>query len=268
MTPLGFPNFVRHLRILVQNHELLTRMMHREVSSRYRQSFLGIAWAFIKPLATVVVFTFIFSGIAKLPSDNQPYLLFVMSGLLPWTLFSVAVTSGIQSLTSQPNLVTKIYFPREILPIASLAASALDFLIALLFLIAMMIFFYVEVTRNLLYVIPILIIEIILTAGVTFFLSIANVWYRDITHAAGLMLQLWMYLTPVIYPFSIVPDGYKGILRLNPMVGVVEGFRSAVIKGESPDAGLLAFSLAISLLIFVAGYGLFKAQEFRAADVI
>jgi len=142
-------NLFRHLRTLIRHHELLTRMMHREISSRYRQSFLGIAWGFIKPLATVAIFTFIFSGIAKLPSDHLPYPLFAMTGLLPWTLFSVTVTSGISSLTSQSNLVTKTYFPREILPLASLAASALDFLIALLFLIAMMIFFKVGLSWNL-----------------------------------------------------------------------------------------------------------------------
>ena len=131
-----------------------------------------------------------------------------------------------------------------------------------------MIFFSVDVSWNLLYVIPILAIEILLVAGMTLFLSMANVWYRDITHASGLMLQLWMYLTPVLYPFSIVPDAYKRLLRLNPMAGVVEGFRSAVIKGESPEAGLLTLSLAISFLVFLGGYGLFKAHEFRAADVI
>ena len=261
-------NPVRHLRTLFQNHELLTRMIHREISARYRQSLLGITWAFIKPLATVAVFTIIFSGIARLPSDNQPYALFAMSGLLPWTFFSVAVTSGIQSLTSQSNLVTKIYFPREILPMASMAASVLDFLISLLFLAALMIFFNVGVTWNLLYAVPILATEVLLTAGVTLFLSIANVWYRDITHAAGLMLQLWMYLSPVLYPFSIVPDAYKPLMRLNPMTGIIEAFRSAVIRGEAPDAGFFAISLVISLLVFLGGYGLFKAQEFRAADVI
>jgi lipopolysaccharide transport system permease protein len=191
-----------------------------------------------------------------------------MTGLLPWTLFSVAVTSGISSLTSQSNLVTKTYFPREILPLASLAASALDFLIALLFLIAMMVFFKVGLSWNLFYAIPILMVEIFLTTGVTLFLSLVNVWYRDITHAAGLMLQLWMYLTPILYPFNLVPEAYRGLLRLNPMVGVVEGFRSAVIKGESPEMGLLITSFVISLLIFLAGYGLFKAYEFRLADVI
>jgi lipopolysaccharide transport system permease protein len=261
-------NLFRHLLILAKHHELLIQMIHREISSRYRQSFLGIAWAFIKPMATVVIFTLIFSGIAKLPSDHLPYPLFLMAGLLPWTMFSVAVTTGISSLTNQSNLIAKIYFPREILPLASLAASALDFIIALLFLIAMMIYFQIGLTWNLLYAIPILIIEILLTFGVTLFLSLVNVWYRDITHAAGLMLQLWMYLTPILYPLHLVPETYRAIFGLNPMVGVIEGFRSAMIKGEPPETRLLIVSFCISFFIFLVGYVLFKRYEFRLADVI
>jgi lipopolysaccharide transport system permease protein len=257
-----------HLGLLARHRELLFQMMHREISSRYRQTFLGIAWAFIKPMATVAIFTFVFSGLAKIPSDSVPYPLFLLTGLLPWTLFSVAVTSGISSLTGQSSLVAKIYFPREILPFASLAASALDFLIALVFLIALMIHFRVTLTWNLLYAVPILLIEILLTLGVALVLSLANVWYRDITHAAGLLLQLWMYLTPVLYPFHLVPGGTRRMMALNPMAGIVEGFRSAVIMGTPPEAGLLAWSFGTSLFIFLVGYCLFKRYEFRLADVI
>jgi len=268
MTKADDLNLFRHLGHLARHRELLFQMMHREISSRYRQTFLGIAWAFIKPMATVVIFTFVFSGLAKFPSDRLPYPLFLMAGLLPWTLFSVAVTSGISSLTGQSNLVAKIYFPREILPFASLAASALDFLISLLFLIALMIHFRIGLTWNLLYAAPILLIEILLTLGVTLFLSLANVWYRDITHAAGLLLQLWMYLTPVLYPLHLVPGDYRRIMVLNPMTGIVEGFRSAVILGTAPETGLLAWSFGASLFIFLVGYGLFKRFEFHLADVI
>lgn len=258
----------RHLGLLVRNRELLFQMMRRESSSRYRQTFLGIAWAVIKPMATVAIFTFVFSGLAKIPSDSVPYPLFLLSGLLPWTLFSIAVTSGVSSLTSQSNLVAKIYFPREILPFASLAASALDFLIALLFLIVLMLHFRVGLTWNLLYAVPILLIEVLLTLGVILFFSLANVWYRDVSHAAGLLLQLWMYLTPVLYPLDLVPAGARKLMALNPMVGVVESFRSAVIMGTPPEPGLLAWSLGASLIIFLTGYGVFKRNEFRLADVI
>ncbi len=268
MTERGDLNLFRHLRILVRHRELLAQMIRREISSRYRQTFLGIAWAFIKPVATVAIFTFIFSGIAKLPSDELPYALFFMAGLLPWTLFSVAVTTGISSLTDQSNLVAKIYFPREVLPLASMTASTLDFMIALLFLIVMMVHFRVGLTWNILYVLPILLIEILLTFGVTLFLSLVNVWYRDITHAAGLMLQLWMLLTPVLYPLHLVPGKYRAVYVLNPMVGVIEGFRSAVIKGEPPEAGSLMISFGIGVVVFGVGYGLFKLYESRLADVI
>ncbi len=261
-------NLPRHLLVLIRHRELLARMVRREIASRYRQTFLGIAWAFLKPLATVVVFTFIFSMIAGIPGGGLPYPLFFMAGILPWTLFSAAVTTGISSLTSQSNLVARVQFPKEVLPLAAVAASALDFLIALFFLVFMMVHFRVGVTWGLLYAFPILLIEILLTVGVTLFLSLVNVWYRDITHAAGLMLQLWMYLTPVAYPLGLVPEKYRAVYDLNPMVGIIEGFRSAVIRGEAPEVGLSAVSFGISVFVFLAGYGLFKLCEPRLADVI
>ncbi len=268
MTDTSDLNLFRHLGLLARHHELLFQMMRRELSSRYRQTFLGIAWAFIKPAATVVIFTFVFSGLAKIPSDRIPYPLFLMAGLLPWTLFSTAVASGVSSLTGQSNLVAKIYFPREILPFASVAASALDSFIALLFLIGLMIHFGVGLTWNVLYAVPVLMIEILLILGVTLFFSLANVWYRDAAHAAGLLLQLWMYLTPVLYPLDLVPGTARWMMGLNPMAGIVEGFRSAVIMGAPPEPGLLAWSFGASLIIFLAGYGVFKHFEFRLADVI
>jgi len=261
-------NLVRHLGTLVRHRELLARMIHREISSRYRQTFLGMAWSFIKPMATVGVFTVIFSGIAKLPSERIPYPLFFMAGLMPWTMLSAAVTSGISSLTGQSNLVTKIVFPREILPLASVAASVMDLAIALLCLIGLMVGFRVAPTWNALYALPILAVEVLLTVGVTLILSLANVWYRDITQAAGLLLQLWMFLTPVLYPAGAIPAKYRALCSLNPMTGIIEGFRSAVIKGRPPEAGPLALSFGISLVIFVGGYAVFKLFEPRLADVI
>jgi homopolymeric O-antigen transport system permease protein len=268
MTNTDDLNLFRHLGILARNRELLFRMMHREVSSRYRQTFLGIAWAFIKPAATVAIFTFVFSGLAKIPSDRVPYPLFLMAGLLPWSLFSAAVGSGTSSLTGQSNLVAKIYFPREILPFASVAASALDSFIALLFLIGLMVHFGVGPTWNVLYAVPVLMIETLLILGVTLFFSLANVWYRDIAHAAGLLLQLWMYLTPVLYPMDLVRGTARSLMALNPMAGIVEGFRSAMIMGAPPEPGLLAWSFGTSLCVFLAGYAVFKRSEFRLADVI
>jgi lipopolysaccharide transport system permease protein len=268
MTNTNDLGLFRHLGLLVRHRELLFQMIHREISSRYRQTFLGIAWAFIKPAATVAIFTFVFSGLAKIPTDRVPYPLFLMAGLLPWTLFSTTVASGVSSLTGQSNLVAKIYFPREILPFASVAASALDSFIALIFLIGLMIHFGVGLTWNVLYAIPILMTEILLILGATLFFSLANVWYRDIAHAAGLLLQLWMYLTPVLYPLDLVSGTARRMMGLNPMAGIVEGFRSAVILGVPPEPGLLAWSFGTSFFIFLAGYGVFKRCEFRLADVI
>lgn len=261
-------NIFGHLQTLARHHELLASMIYRQIYARYRQSVLGIAWTFVRPVATVTIFTVVFSVIAKFPSDNIPYPLFAFGALLPWTLFNTALGAGIPSLTGQANLVSKIYFPREILPLSAIAASALDFFVALLLFVGMMIFYQVALTWNVFYVLPILFIEILFIIGMTLLLSMVNVWYRDVTHAIGLVLQLWMYLTPIIYPYSMVPEQYRNFYSLNPLVGIVEAFRTAVIKGEPPDIRLLSISFVIGLFTFLIGYGIFKAREFDFADVI
>ena len=256
------------LKSLLQHHELLTNMIYREIHGRYRQSIFGLAWTFLKPLFTVSIITLVFSVFVRIPSDNIPYPLFALGALLPWSLFSTSVSSGIPSLTGQSNLVSKVYFPREILPLSAIIASLAEFLMTFLILVGLMIYYNVELTWNILYVFLILPVELLFVMGVTFLLSMINVWYRDITHGTGVLLQLWMYMTPIVYPFSMVPLPYRQVYKLNPLVGIVEGFRSVVVKGVSPDLNLLGISFSVSVITFLIGYGVFKANEFKFADVI
>ena len=256
------------LKELFRHRELLANMIYREIHGRYRQSMLGVTWTFLKPLFTVSIITLVFSVFVRIPSDDIPYPLFALGALLPWSLFSTALASGVASITGHSNLVSKVYFPREILPLSAIFASVIEFLITLSILIGLMIFYKVEITWNVLYVFLILPIEILFVMGLAFLLSMFNVWYRDITHGMGILMQLWMYLTPVVYPYSMVPLAYRHVYKLNPLVGIVEGFRSALIKGIAPDLDLLAVSFLVSVITFIVGYGVFKAHEFEFADVI
>jgi lipopolysaccharide transport system permease protein len=257
-----------HLKLLFDSHELMTRIVYREIHSRYRQSLIGIGWAFIRPVVTVLILTVVFSVITKVPSDNIPYPLFAFSGLLPWLLFNNGLVAGVSVLPGNSDLVANIYFPREILPLAAITASGLDFLIAFFVYLGLLMFYQVGFSWYFLYVCLILLVEIFFLVGMTFLLSMLNVWYRDITHSIGIFAQLWMYLTPVIYPFSMVPEKFRALYALNPLVGIVEGFRSVTIRGEPPDIKLMAISALISLLLFLFGYKIFKAREFEFADVI
>lgn len=257
-----------HLGNLAAHRELIFSLTYRQIYARYRQSVLGLTWAILRPVATVIIFTVVFSYIAKFPSDGLPYPLFLFGALLPWTLLSSAIGAGVPSLTNQANLVSKIYFPREILPISTILASAIDFLIAAALFVVMLLFYQVGITWNILYAIPILLIEILLLLGFVLLLSMVNVWFRDVSHAISLLVQFWMYLTPIIYPLSMVPERFRWVYDLNPMVGIVEGFRAVVLRGEPPAFDLLAISLTISILLFVVGYSQFKRREFEFADVI
>jgi len=256
------------LKELISYRELLYNLALRSVKSRFKQSALGMTWLILHPISNVIVLTIVFSYIAKTPSEGLPYPLFSFGALLPWVFFSSSLTSGIPSLTNNPNLVTKIYFPREILPISVIIRVLFDTFISALIFICLLVYYKVHVNSYSLFVIPIIIIELIFVLGIVFLLATMNVWYRDVAQASGIMVQFWMYLTPVIYPLSLVPEKFIPFYVLNPMVGIVEGFRSALLKGKMPDMTLLGISACISIITFIVGYSIFKSKEFYFADVI
>ncbi|HEX5418136.1 MAG TPA: ABC transporter permease, partial [Chloroflexota bacterium] len=259
---------VSDLRTLYQYRDLLVLWAMRDIRVRYKQSFLGVAWAIIQPLSVMVIFTVIFSLIARLPSDGAPYPLFSYSALLPWTLLSTALTMAVPSLVNNLSLVTKTYFPREILPIAAVLASLLDFLIAAVVFVAMMLYYHTRVGPVVLLVPVILILQLFLVFGITLWAAALNVFYRDIRFVVPLATQLWMYLTPIIYPLSMVPERFRPLYLLNPMAGFVEAYRRTLVLSQYPDWPYLGLAGLVSVLTFVLGYGFFKRAETHFADLI
>ena len=259
---------MRQLLDLMSYRELIYHFTVRRVRARFKQSALGMSWLVLHPVANVVVLTVVFSYIAKTPSEGIPYPLFSFGALIPWVFFSSSVSMGIPSLTNNPNLVTKIYFPREILPISAIISVCFDTMISALIFVVLLLIYKVQLTLYAFLVIPVVIIDFIFSLGFVLLLATMNVWYRDAAQASTIMMQFWMYLTPVIYPLSMVPKQFMPFYVLNPMVGIVEGFRSALLKGAMPDMTLLGISGVISIFTFVIGYTVFKSKEFDFADVI
>jgi len=217
------------LRDLWAFRELLYFLTWRDVKVRYKQTELGVAWAIIQPLFTMLIFTLFFGRLAGVPSDNVPYPIFAFTGLLAWTFFSNAITSSGNSLVGSAHLITKVYFPRMIIPGAAVAAGLVDFAIAFVILVLLMFYYGVGITLNILMFPVMVLLTTLLALGTGMWLSALNVKYRDVRFALPFMVQLWMYLSPVIYPTSFLPVKLRSLLLLNPMTGIIEGFRSALL---------------------------------------
>jgi lipopolysaccharide transport system permease protein len=247
--------------------ELFWVLTARDVKVRYKQTVLGFAWAIIQPVMLMVVFSIFFGRLAKMPSDGYPYPIFVFAGLLPWTFFANAVSSSGSSLIGSAQLVSKVYFPRLIIPMASVGGGLIDFAIAAGVLLLLMIYYGFGLTINLL-MLPLLVTALILVAvGIGTLLSALTVAYRDFRYVIPFMVQLWLFVTPVVYPTSIVPQDWRWLLNLNPMVGIIEGFRSAFLGG-SFDFVALASSLVVAAVMFTIGVAYFEKVERRLADII
>lgn len=258
-----------NLRDLWIYRELVFFMVWRDVKVKYKQTLLGMAWAVVQPVMTMLVFTFVFDRVANLPTDGIPYEVFSFTALLPWGLFVTALNQGSRSLVAHNNMVTKIYFPRLILPMSSVFAGLVDFAIAFVILIGLMIYFGVVPAWHLLWTLPLFLLLAIITAlGVALWLSAINVKYRDVNHALPFLTQFWLFATPVAYSFSTLSENLQLILSLNPMTGVVNGFRWALLgAGNGPDITLW-ISVVISLLIFISGLFYFRSMEKTFADTI
>jgi lipopolysaccharide transport system permease protein len=252
---------------LWEHRDLLFFLTWRDVKVRYKQTVLGAAWAILQPLMTMVVFTLLFGRLARVPSDGLPYPIFVYAGLLPWTFFSTAVTNGSNSLVGSAALITKVYFPRLVIPGAAVGAGLVDFLIAGVILAGMMVFYHVAPTASLLLIPALMAMTAILALGIGLWMSALNVKYRDIRYALPFALQIWMYLTPVIYPVTFIPARFRWALRLNPLSGIIEGYRSALF-GRPFDWSALGVSTAITVVIAAYSVYAFKRMEREFADII
>ena len=265
---LSGQNLIRDLAKLRQYRDLLFTLSIHRIKVRYKQSLLGMFWAILQPLAMMLIFTFIFSLIARMPSDGAPYAIFAYTALLPWNYFSTAVSNATNSLVSHSQFVTKVYFPREILPITYVVAALFDFVVASTLLGALMIYYHVSLTLNVLFAVPIILVVTCFALAMSFFLSATQVRFRDIGVAVPLLLQLWLFATPVIYPLSAVPLRWRPFYVLNPMVGVIEGFRQVILRGAPPESRSLLFSAVISVILLVASYLYFKRVEATIADFV
>jgi homopolymeric O-antigen transport system permease protein len=248
--------------------ELLYFLVWRDVKVRYKQTTIGAAWAIIQPLMTMIIFTLIFDKFAKMPSDGLPYPLFIYAALLPWNYFARSLSQSINSVVGEAHLITKVYFPRLLLPVSATLSGIIDFGISFVFLLGMMAWFGVVPTWSVL-VLPLFLLLTMLTAlSVGFWLSVINVRYRDVGQAIPFLVQLWMFVSPVAYPVSVVPEKWRFLYSLNPMTGVIEGFRWALLGNEIRDLVPIAISIAVVLALLFGGIIFFKRMEETFADVV
>jgi lipopolysaccharide transport system permease protein len=249
--------------------ELFGFMVWRDVSVRYKQSTLGILWALVTPLVTMLIFTVIFDRLAKIPTGGIPYPIFSYAGLLPWLFFAQSLQKATASMVAERNLLTKIYFPRLIVPMAATLAPLVDLLVASSVLFAMMFYYGFAPTPHSLYLLPLCVLWAWVTAvGVGTWLSALNVHFRDVGHMLPFLIQVWMYASPVVYPASSVPASFQWLYALNPMTGVIEGFRWALLAHGDPPGPLVLLSVSVSGVLFVTGGLFFKRMECSFADVV
>jgi lipopolysaccharide transport system permease protein len=250
-----------------QYRELLYFLTWRDVKVRYKQTLLGAAWAILQPLLTMLIFTLFFGRLAGVPSDGIPYPIFAYAGLLPWTFFSNSVTASGNSLVGSSNLITKVYFPRMIIPSAAVAAGLVDFVVAFSLMVALMIYYKVAVTWTVLMLLPLTLLVTMLALGAGMWLSALNVKYRDIRYALPFLMQLWMFVSPIIYPVSMLPARWRWVLNLNPLTGIISSFRTALFGGAF-DWTALGISTGLTLALLVYSAFSFRRMEKSFADVV
>jgi lipopolysaccharide transport system permease protein len=256
--------------------ELIYFLIWRDIKVRYKQTALGAAWAIIQPFFTMVVFTIFFGRLAKIPSDGVPYPIFSYTGLLPWGLFAKALSDAGRSMIANRNMITKIYFPRLVIPLASVLSGLVDFSIAFTVLIAMMVYYHNQPAGEFEFILtpavltlPLFILLALITAlGVGLWLSALNVIYRDINYIIPFLTQFWLFVTPIAYPASIIPEEWQLIYALNPMAGVVEGFRWALLGSNTAPSPMIAVSATISVMILITGLFYFRRMERTFADIV
>jgi lipopolysaccharide transport system permease protein len=247
--------------------ELLYFFTWRDVKIRYKQTGLGFAWAVIQPLFTMIIFSLIFGAFAKIPSDGIPYPLFSYAALLPWTLFAEGMTRSTNSMVANAPIMTKVYFPRLLMPISGIMSPLVDFCIAFSILIAMMFYYGFVPTVNVIFLPAFLLLAIATSLGVGLWLSALNVQYRDFQYTVPFLIQIWMYASPVVYPASMLPEKFRVLYGLNPMAGVIEGFRWALL-GTTPPSAMILVSVGVVVVMLVSGLFYFKKMEQYFADLV
>ncbi|QEG38645.1 ABC transporter permease [Roseimaritima ulvae] len=262
----GWPSL--GLRELWQYRDMLKLLVWRDFSSRYRQSFIGVGWALIRPIVSVVVFTIVFGKMVGVPSDDVPYPIFNFTGMLPWLFFAGVLATSSQSMTSGAALISKVYFPRLILPLSKIAGGLIDLAIQFALLAFMMFYFGVSPTPKLLAIPLFLIMAIMAALALGLLLTTVSVKYRDVHHVVPFLIQTWMWMTPVVYPSSMVDEKWRYLYGLNPLVGVVDGFRWSVLGSVDPDWRMMLISLVTTVVLMVFSLYYFRRTESKFADII
>lgn len=261
------PGLASDLRDLWAYRELLYFLTWRDVKVRYKQSLLGVAWAIVQPLLMMLVFSIFFGRLAGIPSGNVPYPLFAYAGLVPWVFFSNAVTSSGNSLVANAHLITKAYFPRMIIPCAAVAASFVDFAVAFATLLGLMGYYRMGPSPGILLLPVLVLLTVALALGVGMWLSALNVKYRDVRHALPFLIQLWLFATPIIYPSELAPPRWRWLLALNPLAGLIEGYRSSLF-GSPFDWSYLTVSALSTLLAITLSFRAFRRMQKSFADIV
>jgi homopolymeric O-antigen transport system permease protein len=252
---------------LWQHRDLFQFLIWRDVSIRYKQTFLGVSWAVLQPLLTMAIFTLLFGRLARVPSDGQPYAIFVYAGLLPWNFFANAVTASSNSLVGNAALITKVYFPRLVIPGAAVGAGLVDFAIAGVILLFMGFYYHIGAGIRLLMLVPLVLLVTVMAVATGLWTSALNVKYRDVRYALPFVIQIWMYLTPVIYPITFLPQRWRWAVTLNPLSGTIEGFRSAIFNRPFNWIGL-ATATGLTTACFIYAVFQFRRTERSFADII
>ena len=264
----AWSNLAGYLRELGEYRDLLRTLSLHRISVRYRQTVLGVFWAVLQPLLMMLIFVGVFLYLARIPSEGSPYALFAYTALLPWTYFSTAVTNATGSLVNHTQLITKVYFPREILPLTYVIASLFDFVLGLVALLGLMIWYHVPVTAAILYLVPVVAILTGWILAVALLCSAAQVRWRDIGVAMPLMVQVVMFASPVIYPLGLVPASWRPLYLLNPIAGIVNSFRDVLLRGVHPDTVPLLYAAIVTACTLPLAYAVFKRAEATMADVV
>jgi lipopolysaccharide transport system permease protein len=248
--------------------ELLYFLVWRDIKLRYKQTELGIAWAIIQPLLTMVIFSLFFGRLAKVPSDGIPYPIFAFTALLPWIFFANGLSQSSNSLVGNSNLITKVYFPRLMIPISAVVSGSFDFALGFVILIGMLVYYGIAITGTILCLPLFLLLALIVALGVGLWFSALNVKYRDVRFVVPFIVQIWMFATPIAYPSSLVPDRWRILYGLNPMVGVIEGFRWMLLGTRTQSSPMIAMSTLVALAILIGGAYYFRRVEKTFADVV
>jgi ABC-2 type transport system permease protein len=248
--------------------DLLIELVKREIKARYKQSILGYAWVILVPLLNLLVLSVVFSYFIRIPTGGTPYVIFLFTGLVPWTFTANSISFATQSVIANTSLITKIYLPREVFPIATILAKMVDFLLTCLVLVALLIIFGVSFKLTMLFVPVIFFFHFLLVVGISLFLSALNVFFRDVENIIGVLLTIWMYITPILYPQELIPPAFVPFFNLNPMMPIINAYRNTILYGMMPSWQSFAYAIGVSTLVFILGYRFFKNRSRYFADVI